>query len=62
MARTVSDLELLRELEPVAEAGMNLHLAATKDWNPHDYVPWSDGKNCYARGRRNRVDARALRS
>jgi acyl-[acyl-carrier-protein] desaturase len=41
MARTVSDLELLRELEPMAEAGMNLHLAATKDWNPHDYVPWS---------------------
>ena len=32
-----------KELEPVAEAGLNLHLAAAKNWNPHDYVPWSDG-------------------
>src|ERR1700760_2737600 len=21
-----------------------------KDWNPHDYIPWSDGKNFYALG------------
>ena len=21
-----------------------------KDWNPHDYIPWSDGKNYYALG------------
>jgi acyl-[acyl-carrier-protein] desaturase len=21
-----------------------------KDWNPHDYIPWSDGKNYYAMG------------
>ena len=43
MSRPLTDLELLRELEPVAESGMNLHLATTKDWNPHDYVPWSLG-------------------
>ena len=24
---------------------MNQHLATTKNWNPHDYVPWSDGSN-----------------
>jgi acyl-[acyl-carrier-protein] desaturase len=22
----------------------------TKEWNPHDYIPWSDGKNYYALG------------
>ncbi|BBY30491.1 acyl-ACP desaturase [Mycolicibacterium sediminis] len=43
MSRPMTDLELLRELEPVAEAGMNQHLATTRDWNPHDYVPWSQG-------------------
>jgi acyl-[acyl-carrier-protein] desaturase len=35
----------LKELAPVAEAGLNLHLAAAKNWNPHDYVPWSDGRD-----------------
>jgi acyl-[acyl-carrier-protein] desaturase len=44
-AKPVSDLQLLKELAPVAEAGLNLHLAAAKNWNPHDYVPWSDGRN-----------------
>jgi acyl-[acyl-carrier-protein] desaturase len=43
MSRTLSELELIRELEPVAEAGLNQHLATTKNWNPHDYVPWSAG-------------------
>jgi acyl-[acyl-carrier-protein] desaturase len=43
MARPLTDLELLYELEPVAEAGLNQHLATTKNWNPHDYVPWSAG-------------------
>jgi acyl-[acyl-carrier-protein] desaturase len=43
MARPLTDLELLHELQPVAEAGLNQHLATTKNWNPHDYVPWSAG-------------------
>jgi acyl-[acyl-carrier-protein] desaturase len=42
MAKSLTDLELIHELEPVAEAGLNQHLAAAKNWNPHDYVPWSD--------------------
>jgi acyl-[acyl-carrier-protein] desaturase len=45
MARTLTEFELIRELAPVAEAGLNLHLANTKNWNPHDYVPWSDATN-----------------
>src|SRR6478752_3783198 len=50
MPKTLTDLELIRELEPVAEAGMNQHLAATRNWNPHDYVPWSDGSDYGALG------------
>ena len=44
------DLDLLRELEPVVEKYMNRHLSVHKAWNPHDYIPWSDGKNFYALG------------
>jgi len=36
---------LLHELEPVVEQNLERHLAITKDWNPHDYVPWSGGSN-----------------
>ncbi len=51
-ARPLTDLELLHELETVAEAGLNQHLATTKDWNPHDYVPWSAGADFGALGGR----------
>jgi len=44
------DLNLLRELEPVVEKNLNRHLSMHKEWNPHDYIPWSDGKNFYALG------------
>ena len=37
MARVLTQLELLQELEPVAEANLNRHLAMAKDWHPHDY-------------------------
>ena len=50
MSQDLTDLELLHELEPVAEKLINRHLTMTKDWNPHDYIPWSDGKNYYALG------------
>ncbi len=46
----LTDPELIRELEPVVEAGLNQHFAATKDWSPHDYVPWSDGTDFDALG------------
>ncbi|WP_074292555.1 acyl-ACP desaturase [Mycobacteroides abscessus] len=45
-----TDLELLHELEPVVEENVHRHLGVTKDWNPHDYVPWSEGKNYKALG------------
>jgi acyl-[acyl-carrier-protein] desaturase len=36
---------LLIDLEPVVEQNLERHLKATKDWMPHDYVPWSEGRN-----------------
>ncbi|AEV73162.1 Fatty acid desaturase [Mycolicibacterium rhodesiae NBB3] len=50
MAKDLTDLQLLTELEPVVEKNINRHLTMRKDWNPHDYIPWSDGKNYYALG------------
>jgi acyl-[acyl-carrier-protein] desaturase len=50
MHENLTDLHLLRELEPVVEQNLNRHLRMRKDWNPHDYIPWSDGKNYYALG------------
>jgi acyl-[acyl-carrier-protein] desaturase len=50
MAQDLTDLQLLHELEPVVEQNLNRHLSMRKDWNPHDYIPWSDGKNYYALG------------
>ncbi len=48
MSKTLTNLQLLQELEPVAERLLNRHLSMFKEWNPHDYIPWSDGKNFYA--------------
>ncbi|MGO9385128.1 MAG: acyl-ACP desaturase [Mycobacterium sp.] len=48
MSKGLTNLQLLQELEPVVEDLLNRHLSMFKDWNPHDYIPWSDGKNFYA--------------
>ncbi|WP_407663821.1 acyl-ACP desaturase [Mycobacterium shottsii] len=44
----MTNLQLLHELQPVVENLLNRHISMFKEWNPHDYVPWSDGKNYYA--------------
>ena len=36
---------LLIELEPVVAANLDRHLAKAKPWYPHDYVPWSRGRD-----------------
>ena len=36
---------LLLELEPVVETNLNRHLATAKEWFPHEYVPWSQGRD-----------------
>lgn len=50
MSEGLTDLHLLQELEPLVEKYLNRHLSMHKEWNPHDYIPWSDGKNYYALG------------
>jgi len=40
-----SQTELLIELEPVVEANLNRHLATATEWFPHEYVPWSEGRD-----------------
>ncbi|MFC9788719.1 acyl-ACP desaturase [Rhodococcus sp. NPDC127528] len=50
MARDLTQLELLQELQPVAESNLNRHLSMAKDWHPHDYVPWDEGRNFAAMG------------
>src|SRR5215831_5813461 len=50
MSAKLTNVQLLRELEPVVEQLLNRHLSLFKEWNPHDYIPWSDGKNFYALG------------
>ena len=36
---------LLLELTQVVEGELNRHIKVAKEWFPHDYVPWSDGRN-----------------
>jgi acyl-[acyl-carrier-protein] desaturase len=38
-------MDLLCELEPVVAANLDRHLSLAKEWHPHDYVPWSRGRD-----------------
>ncbi len=40
-----SEARLLHELEPVVAENLERHLNITKEWHPHDYVPWSRGRD-----------------
>ncbi|UCM91308.1 acyl-ACP desaturase [Streptomyces marincola] len=40
-----TDTRLLFALEEVVERELNRHLAVAKDWMPHEYVPWSEGRD-----------------
>ena len=44
----MNDAALLRELEPAAEALLDRHLAAAKEWFPHEVVPYSRGRDAVA--------------
>lgn len=41
----LTDAELLSELEPVAAANLERHLKLAAEWMPHEYVPWSLGRD-----------------
>ena len=45
MSAPLTQTQLLLELEPVVETNLNRHLTMAKEWFPHEYVPWSDGRN-----------------
>lgn len=45
LARDLTQREILAELEPIAEDCVHRHLSMAKDWHPHDYVPWEEGRN-----------------
>ncbi|MGW2250619.1 acyl-ACP desaturase [Kitasatospora sp. NPDC001660] len=45
-ARPLStDVRLLHDLEEVVERELNRHLRVFKEWMPHEYVPWSRGRD-----------------
>jgi acyl-[acyl-carrier-protein] desaturase len=44
-SRPRSTAELLMELEPVVATELDRHFATAKEWFPHEYVPWSEGRN-----------------
>ncbi len=37
--------DLLTELEPAAELLLNRHLGMAREWFPHDYIPYSTGRD-----------------
>lgn len=41
MAETLSDEQLISELEPKAGELLDRHFASTKEWFPHEYIPYS---------------------
>ncbi|MDQ3416666.1 MAG: acyl-ACP desaturase [Actinomycetota bacterium] len=41
----LSQTELLLELEQVVEQNLERHIDVAKEWFPHEYIPWGDGRN-----------------
>ncbi|MDQ6927936.1 MAG: acyl-ACP desaturase [Actinomycetota bacterium] len=44
----MDDFTLLRELAPEAERLLERHLSTTKEWFPHELVPWEQGQDLRA--------------
>jgi acyl-[acyl-carrier-protein] desaturase len=36
---------LLYELEPIVEQNLERHIKMARSWQPHDYIPWSKGRD-----------------
>jgi acyl-[acyl-carrier-protein] desaturase len=43
--RPLSQTDFLLELNPVVEKELNRHIPVAKEWFPHEYIPWSEGRN-----------------
>jgi acyl-[acyl-carrier-protein] desaturase len=44
MPAEMTQRQLLLELEPVVERELNRHIPIAKEWFPHEYIPWSEGR------------------
>ncbi len=42
---SLSQTQLLVELEPIVERELNRHLTQAREWFPHEYVPWGEGSD-----------------
>ena len=47
---TLDSAQLLAALEPTVEENLNRHLAVAQEWMPHEYVPWSQGRDFFELG------------
>jgi acyl-[acyl-carrier-protein] desaturase len=45
MSTTNPQSAVLVELEPVVAENLDRHLALAREWHPHDYIPWSEGRD-----------------
>ncbi|ASF11784.1 acyl-ACP desaturase [Nocardia brasiliensis] len=45
MQTLLTDRELLESLELDVESTLRRHIDVADGWQPHDYVPWDDGRN-----------------
>src|SRR6478609_10567201 len=41
----MDQVDLLRELEPTVEQLMERHLSTTREWFPHEHIPYSRGRD-----------------
>ncbi|WP_188186793.1 acyl-ACP desaturase [Nonomuraea sp. SYSU D8015] len=41
----MTQTELLHELEPVVAGELDRHHSMAKEWFPHEYIPWSEGRD-----------------
>ena len=44
-APDLTQTDLLRELEPVVAENLDRHLTVAREWMPHEYIPWSEGRD-----------------
>jgi len=44
-APKLTQTQLLIELDQVVERELNRHIPVAKEWFPHQYIPWSEGRN-----------------
>jgi acyl-[acyl-carrier-protein] desaturase len=45
MTQTSPHSAVLIELEPVVAQNLDRHMTLAKEWHPHDYIPWSEGRD-----------------